>query len=637
MMRSGHVLLFIVLIFPTVSFAQPQHIYWTDSEEDVIYRGAADGSSYQPLLAQRDPGTFTTRDSLIYWVDRLSNTLNRTVRGTADTDTLVSVTDVRGLAISADGEIVYWAAVEDTVTHVHALDLSADVRDTVLTVSGEGVPFEINDQTEEIYWMTEGAMHRRALENGTPETLLEDLTAPTRLTLDEDNNHIYWISEGTIYRSNTDGSGVEDLGAGASRKAVLDVPNQRYYWIQGDTLIKRAGMGGSSEQVIAEKPASPYTNIEVHAIKQLRLDTKNNLLYWRGGSPITSANLWQFDVTRNTVETAFVGFRDPSGLTVDPEAGHLYITAGQGKVLRSDLNGDSLEELVQVPCGIGKLTDIVFDSGRDRLYWGHETDCPSYDIYRSDLAGTDVAIVKGYNQPRGLALDSEKGELYWSEHTPYSLERADVDSLFQTQQTTDIADDIHPWGVGINAETNRIYWSDPYANAIMSADVNGQNREVLRAGLNEPRDLSLDVNGGAMYWIEQGSGTIRTATLDGSTPETLFSRLSSPEYMATTFATTRVLATDRPAELPQRVHLRNNFPNPFNPSTSIRYELPRRTKIELSVYDVMGRRVATLVDRIQAAGSYTVSFEGGDLPSGMYIYRLETSTQTLARQMLLVK
>lgn len=79
------------------------------------------------------------------------------------------------------------------------------------------------------------------------------------------------------------------------------------------------------------------------------------------------------------------------------------------------------------------------------------------------------------------------------------------------------------------------------------------------------------------------------------------------------------------------------YPNPFNPVTTIEYALPEAGPVHLVIYDVLGREVAVLVDGVQAAGRHRVQFEASDLPSGVYLYRLEagryveTSTMTLLR------
>jgi hypothetical protein len=88
--------------------------------------------------------------------------------------------------------------------------------------------------------------------------------------------------------------------------------------------------------------------------------------------------------------------------------------------------------------------------------------------------------------------------------------------------------------------------------------------------------------------------------------------------------------------------LEPNFPNPFNPGTTIRYALPQAGHVQVSVFDVAGRRVATLVDGVVGAGPHTVQWNGRDsdghaVGSGVYFYRLETPQGQLSRKMVLIK
>ena len=83
--------------------------------------------------------------------------------------------------------------------------------------------------------------------------------------------------------------------------------------------------------------------------------------------------------------------------------------------------------------------------------------------------------------------------------------------------------------------------------------------------------------------------------------------------------------------------LHQNFPNPFNPSTQISYDLAAGSNVSLQVFDLLGREVATLVNGAQNAGRYTVSFDATSLPSGMYFYRLETAQFTDMKKMMLLK
>ena len=83
--------------------------------------------------------------------------------------------------------------------------------------------------------------------------------------------------------------------------------------------------------------------------------------------------------------------------------------------------------------------------------------------------------------------------------------------------------------------------------------------------------------------------------------------------------------------------LSQNFPNPFNPSTLIGYQLPSAGPVRLTVYDILGREVATLVDGIQQPGPHEARFDAGGLSSGVYLYRLQTAGFVQQKKMILQK
>ena len=89
--------------------------------------------------------------------------------------------------------------------------------------------------------------------------------------------------------------------------------------------------------------------------------------------------------------------------------------------------------------------------------------------------------------------------------------------------------------------------------------------------------------------------------------------------------------------IPASYMLEQNYPNPFNPSTTIVYGLPRNGQVTLKVYDVIGREVRTLVNRVQAAGTYNVNFDAQGLPTGLYFYRLRVGSHVEVKRMLFVK
>ena len=83
--------------------------------------------------------------------------------------------------------------------------------------------------------------------------------------------------------------------------------------------------------------------------------------------------------------------------------------------------------------------------------------------------------------------------------------------------------------------------------------------------------------------------------------------------------------------------LEQNYPNPFNPKTTISFKLPQAGKVHINVYDILGRDVITLVDKEMQPGKYTVEFDGKNLPSGVYFYKLQVNSFTDIEKLLLHK
>ena len=90
-------------------------------------------------------------------------------------------------------------------------------------------------------------------------------------------------------------------------------------------------------------------------------------------------------------------------------------------------------------------------------------------------------------------------------------------------------------------------------------------------------------------------------------------------------------------EIPEAFALGQNYPNPFNPSTAIEYELPTPQHVRLEVFDATGRSVGVLVDGMHPAGTHSVRFGADNLPSGLYVYRLQANGETLTRKMTLLR
>ncbi len=173
----------------------------------------------------------------------------------------------------------------------------------------------------------------------------------------------------------------------------------------------------------------------------------------------------------------------------------------------------------------------------------------------------------------------------------------------------------------------RLEANDPYFSALIAAG-NGDLYGTSDDG------ASRSTNGG-VTWTEFNTGL--------ATFERLSSIVISPTGRMFTggyrvYRSTALLTdVDEPVSHPVSFALEQNYPNPFNPKTEIVYEVDSRQSIELSVYDVLGRKVVTLVEGMQDAGEHTVSFDGSSLASGVYLYRLTAGGLVQTRRMVLTK
>ncbi|HRJ98363.1 MAG TPA: T9SS type A sorting domain-containing protein [Ignavibacteria bacterium] len=90
-------------------------------------------------------------------------------------------------------------------------------------------------------------------------------------------------------------------------------------------------------------------------------------------------------------------------------------------------------------------------------------------------------------------------------------------------------------------------------------------------------------------------------------------------------------------EYPSNIHLYQNFPNPFNPSTTITYDLIKRDFVSLKIFNLLGKELLTVVNKEQDPGIYTLNFDGTNFSGGIYFYRIETKNFTDTKKMMLLK
>lgn len=235
-----------------------------------------------------------------------------------------------------------------------------------------------------------------------------------------------------------------------------------------------------------------------------------------------------------------------------------------------------------------------------------------------ELRGQTGRIYVDYLQIDGMLFPN--GTQFTEETTTYNGTMGP--SVLGVPETHEIAFGVSEQTIQINAELG---WNGGVDIDLYLIDPNGQ-QVASSASLDNPEVLS--------YWVTTpGTYTYR---LEGFATVVASYTLTSTQVKAVPSAQPKISPAER-VSAPSGYTLYQNHPNPFNPQTTIEYVLPSDQYVELTVHNVLGQQVATLVSQHQSAGLHRVSFEASYLPSGVYFYRLSAGTYKTVRRMVVMK
>jgi hypothetical protein len=180
-----------------------------------------------------------------------------------------------------------------------------------------------------------------------------------------------------------------------------------------------------------------------------------------------------------------------------------------------------------------------------------------------------------------------------------------------------------------------MYSGNPFTNnGWINTSANDQ-RMMLNTGTftlkpNEPVEIIV------AYAVDRGNTSLESIDLAKIRAKDAIG------FYSTNFSYVPVGVKDNPqSQLPNEYSLSQNFPNPFNPSTTIKYEIGETRRgaqnVKLIVYNMLGQEVATLVNKLQKAGNYEVNFDASNLSSGIYYYQLVSGNFATVKKMILLK
>ena len=240
------------------------------------------------------------------------------------------------------------------------------------------------------------------------------------------------------------------------------------------------------------------------------------------------------------------------------------------------------------------------------------------DIYKTtDQGNTWFSILHENSTSQFLAL-------YVGKSQPGILYAASYDKIYKT------TDDGQNWteiGAGLRSVVGSTF-------VIYSFAFDGTTPGRFYAGLSA--GLFLTENDGET-WRRIHDSYINRVVGDNEKPMHLYFITNAERTLIRMLDTFTVTGVNNPVNIePRNYALEQNYPNPFNPSTTIRYQIPKDGLVTLKVYDVLGRKVKTLVNSYQSAGEHFVKFDGRGLASGVYFYSLTAGDFSQTKKMILL-
>ena len=302
-----------------------------------------------------------------------------------------------------------------------------------------------------------------------------------------------------------------------------------------------------------------------------------------------------------------------------------YCESGKDRIMRMNFDGSDTAEVVT---GITGLEDLDIDPYSRKIFWLKNTynddrvmsaDMDSLnsnvkDIYTSGYAMYDY---------RGIALDMINRMVYWSQSVYSNYDRISRISYDgggkETVVSINYIRDIDMIG-------NMIYWIRSNGEMLIRSDMEVSYLDTILTNVRS-FFFTMDTSLGMAFWTGKAysaqANCIMRGKLDNSDTREIVTDLGNnlsgiALYYNPDFNT----AVETKPEVVHDFKLYQNYPNPFNPKTAISYELKASSYVDLSIYNIIGQKVATLVSEEKLAGQYQVEWDASLFASGVYLYRL---------------
>lgn len=358
------------------------------------------------------------------------------------------------------------------------------------------------------------------------------------------------------------------------------------------------GFKNDSIKFVSNDAVNPNKYVFVKGKGYVISPVQANTIYGVTGTQSNGILLTINSATGSGTSVGQTSFSQLNGLSIRPSNNKLYATitsAPSTELVRVNAAGGDAYSVSPIP--IANIRSIAFDIN-DELY------CSTSDgkIYKYNLSTSDTLFIgnSGISNLFGISINPVNRTLWGMSASG---------ALYKINKT--------------NASSQSVGSTGITPNTCIAFSKTGKLYGMAGIGASVNKLISIDTSNGAGTLIGTNTGF---AGINGIA--------ISPEVVSVQNISSAV---------PERFNLHQNFPNPFNPVTKIRFELPARQssdsrgKTKLAVYDLLGRELEILVNESLEPGSYEVEFNGSNFASGMYFYKLEAGNFSEVKKMILIR
>jgi hypothetical protein len=293
--------------------------------------------------------------------------------------------------------------------------------------------------------------------------------------------------------------------------------------------------------------------------------------------------------------------------------------------------------------GLSALRGICFDHSSNELYFTTTNLLTGSGISRVSANGTGYEPLIGFSplgndEPYSIAINSAGDTVYFTNFGIGAIEKAAA--MPSASPSTIVSGLAGPAGLAIDGNAGVLYWTELTGRRILSMHLDGSLTKLILTGVDSPNSIAFDPAGMRIYWTEFNTATVKSSRPDGTDIRVLKHTAAPPSAVA---IANDVATPVRPEQWVAGGPAIKIFAmlvvssGVSGGSSLIRYQLPVRSHVELTLFSLRAREVRMLVDATREAGNYEVLLSNAGVPAGTYLCRMtagpfrQTSVCTLVR------